>query len=224
MIGFNRRFDSSFAEVRRRVDAGEIGSLEQLTIVSRDPAPPPAEYVASSGGLFRDMMIHDFDMARFLLGEEPVVVMAMDRIQSGADQEPYSAAIARAREWVVGMQSVDGGWAAFDADRSLAPAAWPSLQQFEWQSARLGNSRPVWVFATGNTTPLERPLAILLALLFPVYMWLTALTSKRWQKFEAIKNENIDVANGRFAEVVGQVKVTKSYGAEVREQAFLRRA
>lgn len=53
-------------------------------------------------------------------------------------------------------------WAAFDADRSLAPTAWPSLQQYEWQSARLGNSRPVWVFATGNTTPLERPLAILL--------------------------------------------------------------
>ncbi|MGV7637197.1 Gfo/Idh/MocA family protein, partial [Mycobacterium kansasii] len=69
MLGFNRRFDSSFAEVRRRVDAGEIGSLEQLTIVSRDPAPPPAEYVASSGGLFRDMMIHDLDLARFFLGE-----------------------------------------------------------------------------------------------------------------------------------------------------------
>ena len=61
------------------------------------------------------------------------------------------------------------------------------------------------------------PLAILLALLFPVYMWLTALTSKRWQKFEAVKNENIDVANGRFAEVIGQVKVAKSFVSETRE-------
>ena len=61
------------------------------------------------------------------------------------------------------------------------------------------------------------PLSILLAALFPIYMWLTALTSKRWQKFEAIKNENIDVANGRFAEVIGQVKVTKSFVAEARE-------
>ncbi|TWS26092.1 inositol 2-dehydrogenase [Tsukamurella sputi] len=69
MLGFNRRFDASFAEVRRRVDAGEVGPLEQLTIVSRDPAPPPADYVASSGGLFRDMMIHDLDLARFFLGE-----------------------------------------------------------------------------------------------------------------------------------------------------------
>ena len=63
------------------------------------------------------------------------------------------------------------------------------------------------------------PLAILLAALFPIYMWLTALTSERWQKFEAIKNENIDVANGRFAEVIGQVKVTKSFVAEARELA-----
>jgi myo-inositol 2-dehydrogenase / D-chiro-inositol 1-dehydrogenase len=69
MVGFNRRFDPSFADVRTRVAAGEIGRLEQLTIVSRDPAPPPAAYLATSGGLFRDMTIHDFDMARYLLGE-----------------------------------------------------------------------------------------------------------------------------------------------------------
>ena len=63
------------------------------------------------------------------------------------------------------------------------------------------------------------PLTVLLALLFPLYTWLTALTSKRWQVFEKEKNKNIDEANGRFAEVVGQVKVTKSFGAEVRELA-----
>lgn len=61
------------------------------------------------------------------------------------------------------------------------------------------------------------PLAVMLALLFPIYMWLTALTSKRWQRYEAVKNEHIDVANGRFAEVIGQVKVTKSFVAELRE-------
>jgi myo-inositol 2-dehydrogenase/D-chiro-inositol 1-dehydrogenase len=69
MVGFNRRFDPSFGDVRARVAAGEIGSLEQLVIISRDPAPPPPGYVATSGGLFRDMTIHDFDMARFFLGE-----------------------------------------------------------------------------------------------------------------------------------------------------------
>jgi myo-inositol 2-dehydrogenase/D-chiro-inositol 1-dehydrogenase len=69
MLGFNRRFDPSFRDIRTRVAAGEIGPLEQLTIISRDPAPPPAGYVATSGGLFRDMTIHDLDMARFFLGE-----------------------------------------------------------------------------------------------------------------------------------------------------------
>ena len=77
MIGFNRRFDPSFASVRRRIDGGEIGKVELVTILSRDPSPPPPEYVARSGGLFRDMMIHDLDMARFLLGEEPVEVHAV---------------------------------------------------------------------------------------------------------------------------------------------------
>src|SRR6185312_1969509 len=76
MVGFNRRFDPHFATLKRRMDAGEIGSLELLTIISRDPTPPPIDYVKSSGGLFRDMMIHDLDMARFLLGEEPVEVSA----------------------------------------------------------------------------------------------------------------------------------------------------
>lgn len=77
MIGFNRRFDPNFAEVKRRIDAGDIGAVELVTILSRDPSPPPPSYVARSGGLFRDMMIHDLDMARFLLGEDPVEVHAV---------------------------------------------------------------------------------------------------------------------------------------------------
>jgi myo-inositol 2-dehydrogenase/D-chiro-inositol 1-dehydrogenase len=76
MVGFNRRFDPSFADVRRRIDAGEAGDIELVTILSRDPAPPPISYIKASGGLFRDMMIHDFDMVRFLFGEDPVEVSA----------------------------------------------------------------------------------------------------------------------------------------------------
>jgi len=70
MIGFNRRFDPNFAELKRRIDAGVVGNVELVTILSRDPNPPHAGYVTSSGGLFRDMMIHDLDMARFLLDED----------------------------------------------------------------------------------------------------------------------------------------------------------
>lgn len=75
-MGFNRRYDPTFRSLRDRLVAGEIGKLEILSITSRDPAPPPVSYIKVSGGLFRDMMIHDFDMARWLLGEEPVEIYA----------------------------------------------------------------------------------------------------------------------------------------------------
>lgn len=69
-VGFNRRFDANFARVRLAVVSGEIGKPQLLHIVSRDPAPPPVSYVKVSGGMFLDMTIHDFDMARFLIGDE----------------------------------------------------------------------------------------------------------------------------------------------------------
>jgi myo-inositol 2-dehydrogenase/D-chiro-inositol 1-dehydrogenase len=78
MIGFNRRFDPNFASLRQRLADGEVGEVELVTILSRDPGPPPLNYIATSGGLFRDMMIHDLDMARFLLlGDEPQEVHAV---------------------------------------------------------------------------------------------------------------------------------------------------
>ena len=69
-VGFNRRFDPNFRRVREIVAAGEIGDPHILRITSRDPGPPPIEYIKVSGGIFLDMTIHDFDMARFLMGEE----------------------------------------------------------------------------------------------------------------------------------------------------------
>ncbi|GLQ56312.1 inositol 2-dehydrogenase [Devosia nitrariae] len=76
MVGFNRRFDPHFMAVRAAIDAGDIGDVEMVTIVSRDPGPPPVDYIKRSGGIFRDMTIHDFDMARFLLGEDIETVTA----------------------------------------------------------------------------------------------------------------------------------------------------
>ncbi|TNV17350.1 inositol 2-dehydrogenase [Buttiauxella sp. B2] len=75
-IGFNRRFDPQFRRVKTEVEQGRIGKPESLVITSRDPSPPPAEYVRVSGGMFHDMTIHDFDMARFIMGEEPVAIYA----------------------------------------------------------------------------------------------------------------------------------------------------
>lgn len=77
MIGFNRRFDPNFAALKAASLAGEIGKSELLSVTSFDPAPPPVSYIKVSGGLFRDMMIHDFDMANFIMGERPVAVRAV---------------------------------------------------------------------------------------------------------------------------------------------------
>ncbi len=75
-VGFNRRFDHNFAHVRSLINEGKVGNLELIKITSRDPEPPPAEYVAVSGGMFLDMTIHDFDMARFLAGSDVTEVYA----------------------------------------------------------------------------------------------------------------------------------------------------
>ena len=77
MVGFNRRFDPHFAAVKAEIDKGSVGDVEMITITSRDPGAPPIDYIKRSGGIFRDMTIHDFDMARWLLAEEVTEVSAM---------------------------------------------------------------------------------------------------------------------------------------------------
>lgn len=91
-VGFNRRFDANFRRVRQAVVQGEIGEPHQLRITSRDPAPPPLEYVRRSGGIFLDMTIHDFDMARFLVGSEVGEVYAAGSVR-------VDPAIGAAGDW-----------------------------------------------------------------------------------------------------------------------------
>ncbi len=75
-LGFNRRFDPNFQALKAQMDGGKIGNCELIILTSRDPSPPPVDYIKKSGGLFRDMMIHDFDVAVWLLGEVPCEIMA----------------------------------------------------------------------------------------------------------------------------------------------------
>ena len=98
MLGFNRRFDPTFADIHARVAAGEIGELQQFTVISRDPAAPPAEYVANSGGIFRDMTIHDFDMVRHFLGDiVEVSAFGSNAIQEIADAGDFDQAVITLR-------------------------------------------------------------------------------------------------------------------------------
>ncbi|MBT6122582.1 MAG: Gfo/Idh/MocA family oxidoreductase, partial [Candidatus Puniceispirillum sp.] len=76
MVGFNRRFDPHFAALKMAINNGDIGASEMAVITSRDPGAPPVDYIKRSGGIFRDMTIHDFDMAVFLMDEMPITIQA----------------------------------------------------------------------------------------------------------------------------------------------------
>jgi len=112
-IGFNRRFDPGFAAVERAVREGRIGEPHLIRITSRDPSPPPLEYVKVSGGLFFDMTIHDFDMARFLAGSEPVWVFAA----GGVRVDPAIGEVGDIDTAVVTIGFEDGVLATIDNSR-----------------------------------------------------------------------------------------------------------
>src|SRR6266567_8793338 len=103
-IGFNRRFDASFNRAHQAIERGEIGQPHQFDIVSRDPTPPPIEYIRVSGGIFLDMTIHDFDMTRFLIGSEVEEVFA----QAGPTSDPDIAAAGDVDNAVVMLQFANG--------------------------------------------------------------------------------------------------------------------
>jgi myo-inositol 2-dehydrogenase / D-chiro-inositol 1-dehydrogenase len=104
LVGFNRRFDPNFASLRARMAAGEIGTSEQVIITSRDPGLPPIAYLSVSGGQFRDMTIHDFDMARWLLGEEPETLYAA----ASCLVDPAVAAVGDVDSCMVVMRTATG--------------------------------------------------------------------------------------------------------------------
>jgi myo-inositol 2-dehydrogenase/D-chiro-inositol 1-dehydrogenase len=116
MVGFNRRFDPSFAKVKAELAAGAVGRVELVGITSRDPRPPDGAYLARSGGLFRDMMIHDLDMARWLLGEEPVTVSAT----ASALVSPEAAALGDVDTAVVVLKAASGAIAHISNSRRAA--------------------------------------------------------------------------------------------------------
>lgn len=113
LVGFNRRFDPSFAELKTRITAGAIGAVEQVIISSRDPGLPPLAYLTVSGGLFRDMTIHDFDMARWLLGEEPVEVFAY----ASALVDPQVAKVGDVDSAMIVMRTAGGKLAHINNSR-----------------------------------------------------------------------------------------------------------
>jgi len=148
LIGFQRRFDPTFAALKARLDAGEIGTPEALAIISRDPGAPPVAYLQRSGGIFKDMLIHDFDICRWILGEEVATVYAAAScltdpvIASEADDADTTA---------VTLRTVSGRLCQIHTSRR---AAYGYDQRFEVLGARgllqAGNHRPTEVTASGG--------------------------------------------------------------------------
>lgn len=112
-VGFNRRFDPNFRAVREAIDAGRIGEPHILRITSRDPAPPPIEYIKVSGGMFLDMTIHDFDMARYLIDSDVVGVYAV----GGVKVDPAIGQAGDVDTAVITLQFANGVIATIDNSR-----------------------------------------------------------------------------------------------------------
>jgi myo-inositol 2-dehydrogenase/D-chiro-inositol 1-dehydrogenase len=113
MLGFNRRFDSNFRKIKEMVVAGKIGEPHILKVTSRDPAPPPAEYVAVSGGMFLDMTIHDFDMARYIVGSEVEEVF----VTAGVMVDPKIGEAGDVDTAVITLKFANGAMGVIDNSR-----------------------------------------------------------------------------------------------------------
>jgi myo-inositol 2-dehydrogenase / D-chiro-inositol 1-dehydrogenase len=168
MIGFNRRFDPSFRAMRDRIRQGEIGKLEQLVITSRDPSPPPVAYIQVSGGLFRDMTIHDFDMARYLMGEI-VSVFAI-----GANLvDPAIKTAGDIDAAMIVLEGADSGLCHINNSRRCAYGYDQRVEAFgEKGMLQAGNQRPTTVsfWGTGATEARDPTLHFFIERYTPAYL------------------------------------------------------
>ncbi len=155
LIGFQRRYDPTFAAAKERLVAGEIGDPEMLVVTSRDPGAPPVEYLKRSGGIFRDMLIHDFDIFRWILDDEAVSVHAAGTVLT----DPAVANVGDADSTVVTLRTRKGRLGVINTSRR---AAYGYDQRFEVLGSKgmlqAGNHKPTEVTAsTGASVSQDKP-------------------------------------------------------------------
>ena len=155
LIGFQRRYDPTFAAARARIDAGEIGDPEMLIVTSRDPGAPPVEYLKRSGGIFRDMLIHDFDVFRWILEDDAVTVYATGSVLT----DPAVGTVGDVDSTAVTIRTKKGRLAVINTTRR---AAYGYDQRFEVLGSKgmlqAGNHRPTEVTAsTGSSVSNDLP-------------------------------------------------------------------
>jgi myo-inositol 2-dehydrogenase / D-chiro-inositol 1-dehydrogenase len=202
MLGFNRRFDPAFREVRSRIEAGEIGPVRALRITSRDPQPPPAAYLGVSGGMFRDMTVHDFDMARFQLGE----IVEVSAMVSTNGLEMYEAAKDHAQAMIT-LRARSGALCTIVNSRSCAYGYDQRLEAFgDLGSLEAGNmtATTVRAFSATATEAAGPVLNFFLERYMPAYKaefaeFVSAITEGR--------EPSVGFADGRAALVLAEAAV-----------------
>ena len=202
MVAFNRRFDPSFAALHARIARGEIGAVEQVIITSRDPGLPPLAYLKSSGGQFRDMTIHDFDLARWLLGEEPTEVFA----QGSCLVDPAVGRIGDTDTLMVLMKTASGRQCHINNSRRTT---YGYDQRLEVHGAKgrlmAGNRTPTTVeLADGASVSTDKPLHFFLE------RYAEAYRAELAAFVEAIARKNpmpVGAHDGRMAIVLAEAAV-----------------
>ena len=198
-VGFNRRFDPSFREVKERVAKGEVGILRSVRITSRDPQPPPASYLEVSGGMFKDMTIHDLDQARFQLGEivEVSAVASDNGLQLFKEAKDHAQAI-------VTMRAASGALATIVNSRACAYGYDQRLELFgDAGSLEAGNWTATTVRAANATqTDAAGPI-----LNFFLERYMPAFKAEFDEFVQAIKADRapaVGFADGRAALVLAE--------------------
>ncbi|RLC39070.1 MAG: inositol 2-dehydrogenase [Candidatus Nealsonbacteria bacterium] len=146
-VGFNRRFDLNFKKAKNLVESGTIGTPHLVRITSRDPEPPPISYVKVSGGIFLDMMIHDFDMARYLLDQEVVELMAV----GSCLVDPAIGEAGDIDTAIVTLKYENGAWGTIDNSRKAVYGYDQRIEVFGSEGCIIvGNKKPTEVAIFGT--------------------------------------------------------------------------
>ncbi len=197
-IGFNRRFDPNFQRVRQAVATGEIGQPHLLRITSRDPAPPPIGYIKVSGGIFLDMTIHDFDMARFLMGSEIVEVYAAGAVLV----DPAIGEAGDVDTALITLRFANGALGAIDNSRK-------AVYGYDQRVEAFGSAGMI---AAGNETPHHAALSDAQGVhsALPLYFFLERYTAAYIAEMRAFitsviedKTPPVTGADGRIPVVIG---------------------
>jgi len=201
-VGFNRRFDPNFQRVREIVTAGEIGAPNILRITSRDPGPPPIEYIKVSGGIFLDMTIHDFDMARFLIGEEVEEIYAI----GGVRVDPQIGNAGDIDTAIITLRFKNGVIGTIDNSRKAVYGYDQRVEVFGSEGVVMISNNTPDTAIVGNASGVHAPLP----LFFFIERYTEAYIAEMKEFIECIQKDTTPLVTG----IDGRIPVVMGYAAK----------